>query len=136
MINLYAPDHLTAIICAISCELGLDEYDADIYVDYENLDDLLGASYGDNEAVVISLSEELEGELLVYAICHELVHARQMLSGDLSIDNEIMWRGEDMENVPYADRPYEHEAYYLETVLVQRLKSLGVPAIPDVFWRY
>ena len=136
MINLYAPDHLTAIICAISCELGLDEYDADIYVDYENLDDLLGASYGDDEAVVISLAEELEGDLLIYAICHELVHARQMLSGELSIDNDIVWRGKDQEDVPYREREFEQEAYYIETVLFQRLKMLGTAAISDTYWRY
>ena len=136
MINLYAPYHLHDTIWALSHELDLDAYDADVWVEYEDLEDMLGASYGDDEAVVVALSEEIDGEMLVYALAHEFVHVKQMLSGDLSIDADILWRGEDMEDVPYRERPYETEAYYLETVLVQRLKMIGTPAIPDIFWRY
>ena len=136
MIDLYCPDHLTETIYAMANELGLDEYNAPVYVDYEEMGDMLGACFGDSEAVTVSISEELRGDPLLYALAHEMIHVKQMLSGALVIERDIFWQGDDQENVPYENRVYEREAYFLENVLVERLKIMGVPAIPTIFWKY
>jgi hypothetical protein len=44
--------------------------------------------------------------------------------------------GKNQEKVPYESREYERVAYFLEHVLVERLKFLGVPPIPTIFWKY
>ena len=53
------------------------------------------------------------------AIAHELVHACQIASGALDLEN-LTFNGQDYSNMEYMDRPHEIEAYKKEKELVKR----------------
>lgn len=86
-----------------------------------NFDDELEAhqcgyfDYEDDE-LYISISHKLRGEEMVRTIMHELVHARQILTGQYVPGEGNMpgvWNGV-MYTCDYHDLPWEKEAYALE----------------------
>jgi len=71
-------------------------------------------------------------------LAHEMVHARQMLRGDLVYDisrqrHALFWKGEDLTHLPFHEQPWEIEAMKLEVLLAQefygKLKLLAEPIL-------
>ena len=65
--------------------------------------------------LVIGYNPSISAAQRDLALCHEFVHLKQSLSGDLVItydgaQTRYVWRGEDLTHLPYASRPWEIEA--------------------------
>lgn len=61
--------------------------------------------------------EELDRDLAIQVISHEIIHMKQYISGDLSYDNSVLvWKGEifDLTNIEYSKREWESEAFSSE----------------------
>jgi len=84
----------------------------------------------DHDDYTIELRSDLRGEELERTIIHELVHIWQYVRGDLvqehirGLGPRMVWKGEDMTSVDYADRPWEQEAVDLEERYHKQLISL------------
>lgn len=79
---------------------------------------------GENE-LCISISPLLRGEEMVKTIMHELVHAKQILTGQYVPGEGSIpgtWNGV-MYTCDYIDLPWEREAYALEETLYGKYKS-------------
>ena len=62
---------------------------------------------------------------VVKTICHEMVHIKQYLRKELTMDG-MKWKGKDTSNVSYIDQPSEKEAYILQEKLYQKCVDLKV----------
>lgn len=60
-------------------------------------------------------------------IAHELIHLQQYHSKDLIVgdDTVVLWRGQsyDVLGLPYADRPWEREAFSYQRELANRIRK-------------
>jgi hypothetical protein len=57
-------------------------------------------------------------------LSHEIVHVHQYYSGRLIFDdNKITWMGDEykLDGLPYDSRPWENEAFFLESELKSRI---------------
>ena len=128
-------------IDAVVQVLGLDNFDADIEVEFApKLDGHAGGyCHGDNEEVVVEIAtkcmgEKIEKDQILQNIAHELIHAQQILSGrlvdhGLQIVNDCLikvqqWDGEYYTNIKYDDQPWEIDAYAREEKI--KLEALEV----------
>lgn len=147
MLDIYTDRYLNYIE-AVASVLGIYEMEADLIVDFEKkLDsDAGGYCFGDKEAVEIEIATHVQGEALdedtiLQNIAHEMVHARQLLTGRLedlglqlatagdaqTLIKVQVWEGEVYTNTAYADQPWEIEAYGLEeNVKLKALNLIGV----------
>lgn len=125
----------------LASELDILKYDADIDIRFvDRCDaDAGGYCFGDNEEVEIEIAthvqgERLEDETMMINLAHEMVHAKQLITGEL-VDHGIQlttagdtqtlvkvteWKGQNMTNVAYDDQPWEIEAYAKERGLYER----------------
>ena len=66
--------------------------------------------------------DDYESSDLNLALCHEMVHLKQFLSGDLKWDlnkPEFIWKGLVYNNdFPYNDRPWEEQAFNMQGKLL------------------
>jgi len=67
---------------------------------------------------------EIEKELglcdFVTALCHEMVHVKQGVRGELTEKlGAQMWKGKDHTDTDYYDQPWEKEAYRMEGKLAK-----------------
>ena len=62
---------------------------------------------------------------IVKTICHEMVHMKQYLRKELTMDG-LKWMGKDHTNTPYMDQPAEKEAYDLQEELYTKCVDLKV----------
>ena len=62
---------------------------------------------------------------LVKTLCHEMVHMKQYLRKELSMDG-MVWKGKDFSEIPYNDQPCEIEAYDLQEKLYAKCVDLKV----------
>jgi len=72
----------------------------------------------------IDLANTKSFKEVVSTLCHEMVHVKQFLRKELSLDG-MHWKGEEMENLdnPF-EPPSEIEAYAREKVLFQKCVDL------------
>jgi hypothetical protein len=82
-----------------------------------------GYCLGDKNGVTIDVARETSGYKLPYdeivlTLCHELVHAKQFIKGELTED--LKWMGKSLRHLPIKDHPWEHEAYNLEKILYNK----------------
>ena len=125
----------------LASELDILKYDADIDIRFVNRcdGDAGGYCFGDNSEVEIEIAthiqgERLEDETMMINLAHEMVHAKQLITGEL-VDHGIQlttagdvhtlvkvteWKGQNMTNVAYDDQPWEIEAYAKERGLYER----------------
>ena len=125
----------------LASELDILKYDADIDIRFvDRCDaDAGGYCFGDNEEVEIEIAthfkgERLEDETMMINLAHEMVHAKQLITGEL-VDHGIQlttagdvhtlvkvteWKGQNMTSVAYDDQPWEKEAYAKERGLYER----------------
>jgi len=81
-----------------------------------------GYCYGDNEEVIISIAKNSMGQSYTFdeqmlALCHELVHAKQIITGEL---NGKLWKGEVIAERSATSTPWEIEAFGLERPLFDK----------------
>ena len=93
-----------------------------IKIRHNNSDGMIGYCHGDDEEAWIELDETLIGDEDYFkeTLAHELVHAKQLLKGELK-DSEgfkTIWKGEEYINLRgklpeavYKALPWEVEAY-------------------------
>ena len=100
-----------------------------------------GSCTGDTEEVNIEIAlNDKEGvvpqELLMSNLAHELIHAKQYLSGRLKsvpifnphdeqnfLTIETMFDNKPQNHLPYEEKEYEIEAYQQESIIVQLCTS-------------
>lgn len=73
-------------------------------------------TYIDENTVHIDIATHVNGDRqtkkdMMITLAHELVHAKQFLTGELWRD---YWYGEDFSKTEYRERPWEKEAYALQ----------------------
>lgn len=140
MIEIFT-DRYSNYIDAVASVLDIWDTDAEITFDFnKKLDsDAGGYCMGDVDpingyaAIEIEIATHVQGEALdkdtiLQNIAHEMIHAKQIITGrleDLGIqlatagDAQTLikvqvWEGEVYTNTAYADQPWEQEAYELE----------------------
>ena len=114
----------------------LDHYDADIDIRFvKKCDgDAGGYCFGDEDEVEIEIATHVQGEPLSFKtilvnLAHEMVHAKQIITGQLidhglkmattddggvSLIKSSTWEGVEHTDTPYDEQPWEIEAYALE----------------------
>tara|TARA_B100001105_G_C22392824_1_gene445263 strand:+ start:2207 stop:2641 length:435 start_codon:yes stop_codon:yes gene_type:complete len=95
-------------------------------------DECAGLCMGDKDEVDIELARtsydyKYNYTELLQCLCHELVHAKQFLSGELS-GKRFKWNKQDYSEVAYKKLPWEMEAYGTEKWLFKTYfkKELGI----------
>jgi len=94
----------------------------DIKISYNNTDRMVGYCHGDEEGAYVELDETLIGDEDYFkeTLAHELVHAKQLLKGELvdDVGFKTIWKGEEYVNLRgklpeavYKALPWEAEAY-------------------------
>lgn len=89
-----------------------------------------GYCWGDKRSIDIEVARTSEGyrysrEELLTNLTHELIHAKQFITGELS-PSSMRWKKADYTKVPYSHQPWEREAYRWETRLYEKyFKKLG-----------
>ena len=80
-----------------------------------------GLCSGDTEYVDILIAKKCpyDGRKFTYlemmkTLGHELVHARQLLRGQLTCENGFAWKGRQADGWEYENQPWEKEAYRIE----------------------
>ena len=104
--------------------------DVDVWI-YNAVEEQAGGyCWGDKRQVEIEISRTSEGyrytrEELLTNLTHELIHAKQFITGELSPTN-MRWKKADYTKVPYSQQPWEREAYRWEKRLYEKyFKKLG-----------
>ena len=95
----------------------VDEGKVDGFVEYDE---------DEENMYVVCVDRRLEGEEFVRTVVHELKHLEQFLDKRLKVNGpRFYWMGvrwpEEINNVPYEQRPWEAEAYALEQKYVDLL---------------
>ena len=88
-------------------------------------DNASGDCYGDANGAYINIARasynyaySFNEQLLT--LCHELVHAKQFIKGELS-ENGQVWKGVDMSLIrDLKNQPWEREAFDIETKLYNK----------------
>jgi hypothetical protein len=120
-------DWATRFLCHLDDSLfeeGKSKY-VNITIKYGNTDGMVGYCHGDAEEAWIELDETLVGDEDYFkeTLAHELVHAKQLLKGELKDDVGFttIWKGEEYVNLRnklpeavYKALPWEAEAYDLQ----------------------
>lgn len=108
----------------------VDTLDNDTYAEC----DILTKKQKDSRVITISLDHLLASNCLYYGFArmlgHELEHARQVISGELTAledENFFIWKGEkiSLDLVQYSARPWEHEALKAEEVACEIAAKLS-----------
>ena len=104
--------------------------DVDVWI-YNAVEEQAGGyCWGDKRQVEIEIARTSEGyrytrEELLTNLTHELIHAKQFITGELSPTN-MRWKKADYTKVPYSQQPWEREAYRWEKRLYEKyFKKLG-----------
>jgi len=99
--------------------------DIDITIEFvkECEDQEAGFCIGDINEACIVIAKNSCGEPYTFAeqmltLCHELVHAKQFIKGELT--NGMIWKGVDMSLLSIDKHPWEKEAFELEKVLFEK----------------
>lgn len=83
-----------------------------------------GFCWGDRDLIDIEIARTSEGikftrEEMLINLTHELIHAKQFISGELS-PTTAKWKKADYTKTPYSKQPWEREAYYWEKRLYEK----------------
>ena len=128
-------------INAVAAVLDLDKYVGDLRIELKSKCDLDagGFCYGEVDDIDIEIAthvqgEELDIETIKINIAHEMIHAQQIASSQLTdhgiqIVNDCLvkvceWDGEYHTNTPYDDQPWEIDAYAREAQVAQQAKDM------------
>lgn len=81
--------------------------------------------------VEILLDANISCSQLMSTLAHEMVHVKQIVSGLLKteikcvkgggLEQRLYWKGRDLTDTQYLDRPWEKQAFSKESLLVRRL---------------
>ena len=104
--------------------------DIDLEVHFINKCDnnVAGDCYGDLDEAFINIAKSSYDytytfEEQILTLCHELVHAKQFLKGELCASGTV-WKGVDMSLIrDVKNQPWEQEAFKLEVELYNRYIS-------------
>ena len=128
MLNVYvdqSPQYIHDYVFRVCDYLGINGYDADLVVTpkREMEADIVGECYGFRDRVDIEyLSCKLPRSEKLITIAHEMVHARQILSGEhIRLNNR--WHGSEYVGFDQEEfYPWEEEAYRLERIIYEECR--------------
>jgi hypothetical protein len=86
-----------------------------------------GYCYGDRDWAVLSVAKTSQGEPfnfdeMMVTLCHELVHAKQYIKGELT--KNAVWKGTLYSTDDRTQQPWEQEADALEQLLYDKFKHV------------
>ena len=137
---------LISYIHRLSDHLGLTDLPTLVEVDFRKncAADAGGYCHGDDNDIQIEIARnDSEGKIPTHIImqnlAHEFIHAKQIAEGrlvnhgfifrknktseeDLGLSYKWEWEGKDYIDIPYADHPWEHEAYGQEEEVYNNCK--------------
>ncbi len=91
-----------------------------IYIEFKTVleDEADGLCCGDTKEVTLSIATKNKSFMRqMQALAHEMVHARQILRGQLTCEGGFAWKGRKASGFKYKNQPWEKEAYRLERTL-------------------
>jgi len=103
--------------------------DVDVEVHFVQTCDnnIAGDCYGDRDEVFINIAKNSYGYKYSFSeqiltLCHELVHAKQFLTGELDGSSKgVVWKGVDFSLIrQLSKQPWEQEAFRLENTLYDK----------------
>jgi hypothetical protein len=97
-------------------------------IDLDNNTKTKAYIYSKGNQSVLMINESKNRLDNIRTIAHELIHLEQRYSGKLYIDDKIVkWMGIEYDpKLPYAERPWEIDAYRRENILTDQIKSILV----------
>ena len=123
-------ENIERVVRVGSSILGIDPNAivCDIYRDRN--DDAIGYCSGDHEDVQISINQDLRGNDWVEVLAHELIHAKQYLTGELEDAGQLTmyWQGNKIvmlkaifSEEEYKLLPWEAEAFRGQHKLMEQI---------------
>ena len=133
---------LTAYIERVIAHLGLEDAYIELNIQKTCDADAGGYCNGDEEDIEVEIARydsqgKLPTEMLYTNIAHELIHAQQLYSGrminqgislttddngDMAMINVVIWEGKEVTGLPYAEHPWELDAYGREEEVYNKCK--------------
>lgn len=112
----------------ISDELLIDSLNVRIkFVNALNADGFCEAINFDDDFGAVDYLIEIDADLSennrFLTLAHEIIHVKQYLTGELSVDHRY-WRGKKIKDVDYYSQPWEIEAHNLEQSVLKSWKTL------------
>jgi hypothetical protein len=95
-----------------------------LIIDFVNKQECYGLCSGDKSEVTITIAkfDPYNGRKLGFiemmlTLAHEMVHAKQILRGELICEPHWIWKGHRANGYAYKNQPWEREAYKMEKPL-------------------
>jgi hypothetical protein len=112
----------------ISDELLIDSLNVRIkFVNALNADGFCEALNFEDEFGAVDYLIEIDADLSesdrFLTLAHEIVHVKQYITGELSVDHRY-WRGKRVRELDYYSQPWEMEAHTLEQAVLKSWKTL------------
>lgn len=117
-------DLMTAAIFH-ACRLGISEINAEIRINFKKKmskkEGFMGNCGPEKGRIVLNLDADLPLYLSHHTLAHEMVHAKQWLTGQLSYNkkgNGFLWNGAKVsKKLAYHETPWEVEAMQNEIIM-------------------
>ena len=138
ILNPTEPKYLDTIVSVGMDVLGIESTYITILHLPENIKEQFGSVNPDTQLQAFILSDDsdlyriyfdnINKETAITVMSHELVHLKQYHDGKLKVDIKAQiaeWLGQkyDLNAVPYAERPWEQDAYDNQAMVAAKLKQ-------------
>lgn len=108
-----------------ACKLGLAEMSETIHIVFDKGFKKRTQTYADcgpeNGKIVLTIDADLDYQIMQSTIAHEMVHAKQWLTGELSVTKSglLKWKGKKVSSkLAYHRTPWELEAMSNEVIML------------------
>lgn len=107
---------ILALLPSILEQLNLTNCNKSLYIVVEKQQEEAQAA-DTGFGYVVSINTGLDVKTVATALCHELVHVKQMATGKLKGNH---WCGKDYSGAEYMDLPWEIQAFAKQEILYRR----------------
>lgn len=112
--------------------LGISNSKVTLTVDtvtgYAKDHDAYGGVLVEGKDIYLALDADITKFMSILVLAHEMVHVKQVARGLLTyVGGRSHWRGKDLHNLPYDEKPWEIQANREMHNLLARLEHVIVP---------
>ena len=138
ILNVTEPKYLDTIVSVGLDVLGVESTFISISHLPENIKDQFGFANPDTQLQAFILSDDsdlfriyfdkIDKETAITVMSHELIHLKQYYDSKLKVDlkaqtAEFMGKSYNLQEIPYAERPWEKDAYDNQNDVANKLKK-------------